>query len=96
MIVRIAGEGRWHLDDRLAPDLHRDELRLKRAVDEQHEHDYRSTLDTLSGFVRTHGHALSNILGAASITIPSPRMTLAEARELLAGSATPASDQTAT
>ncbi|MDX6630085.1 MAG: hypothetical protein QOH00_2331 [Gaiellales bacterium] len=83
VIVRIAGEGRWRLADEVAKKLMDDDLRMMRAVDAEHEVEYRYLLLALCRYIRQRGQRLPAGAQPADITVPSPEMTLAETSELL-------------
>jgi hypothetical protein len=84
MIVRIAGEGRWHVPDGRSGDLLREDFLLARAVHDEREADYRHRLLAICRYVRRHGQRLAPSALGADLTIPSPEMTLAETADLLA------------
>jgi hypothetical protein len=84
MIVRIAGEGRWHLPDGQSRQLLREDFRLMRAVEDEREVDYRHQLLAICRYVRQHGQRLAPSAHDADLTIPSPEMTLAQTVDLLA------------
>jgi hypothetical protein len=91
VVVRIQGEGQYLLPVTQRPRLDEFDQELLRAVEARDEPRFRSTLSAALELVR----AASQRLGAAEvrpseIMLPSPAMTLREARDLLEQPATAA------
>jgi chromosome condensin MukBEF complex kleisin-like MukF subunit len=86
VIVRLMGEGQWHVDDSLQARLDELDAETERAVQAGDEEALHAALRALHDAVRGAGEKLDHAhLGASDAVIPPDDLGLDEARRLLAG-----------
>ena len=87
MIVRVMGEGQWHVDEVAAERLNRLDDELGRAVEAGDEDAMRRGLRALADVVRETGVRLpDDDLSPSDAIVPPEDLSLEEARDLLLGS----------
>jgi len=87
MIIRIMGEGQFTVDDAHADLLNGLDTGLERSVEADDEKAFQSALLDLLAQVRTVGEVLpDDSLEPSDAVLPAEGTTLADVRELLAGS----------
>ncbi len=80
MIIRIATEGQYRLDDTFASELQQLERRSAAACAAGDEPAFRAALGELVAFVRANGSALhEDELAGSDVILPPPDATMAEA-----------------
>ncbi len=86
MIVRIATEGQYQLQDEDVPildELDNEAVAACAAADEQR---FRTAFDKLLDFVRTHGRPLdAEELSGSALILPPPDVSLEEAKAEFSG-----------
>jgi hypothetical protein len=86
VIVRIATEGQYHLDDADVAELNELDNEAVSVCEGADEERFREMYDRLLGFVRTHGQPLpDDELTGSDVILPPPDVTLAEARGSFTG-----------
>lgn len=86
MIVRIATEGQYDLDDGCVERLNEADNRCVAAVDAGDETGFQAAFDELLRLVREHGSAVAeDELVASELILPPPDLTFAEAGEQFTG-----------
>jgi len=83
MIIRIATEGQFRLDDAVLSQLNAMDNHLVQLIQAGDEGQFRIALNQLLDFVRQHGQPVSpeEIL-ESDLILPPPDISLEEAREL--------------
>ncbi|WP_038038932.1 PspA-associated protein PspAA [Thermorudis peleae] len=83
MIIRIATEGQFRLDDAMLSQLNAMDNHLVQLIQTGDEGQFRTALNQLLDFVRQHGQPVSpeEIL-ESDLILPPPDISLEEAREL--------------
>lgn len=83
MIIRIATEGQFRLDDAVLSQLNAMDNHLVQLIQVGDEGEFRIALNQLLDFVRQHGQPVSpeEIL-ESDLILPPPDISLEEAREL--------------
>lgn len=86
MIVRIATEGQYELDDGQAPRLNELDNAVVDAVGAGNQETFRQLFDEMLELVRSQGRVLDDDdLRDSEVIIPPPDLTLAEAGEEFSG-----------
>ena len=86
MIVRIATEGQYELDDGQAPRLNELDNAVVDAVGAGNQKTFRQLFDEMLELVRSQGRVLDDDdLRDSEVIIPPPDLTLAEAGEEFSG-----------
>lgn len=86
MIVRIATEGQYELDDGQAPRLNELDNAVVDAVGAGNQDTFRQLFDEMLELVRSQGRVLDDDdLRDSEVIIPPPDLTLAEAGEEFSG-----------
>jgi PspA-Associated protein len=86
MIVRLMGEGQWHVDDSLEPRLQELDAATEHAVEAADPEALEAALAALGQAVRDAGERLDDDhLAASDLVIPPADLSLEEAREILHG-----------
>jgi hypothetical protein len=86
VIVRVMGEGQWHVDEEAARRLNEVDEELGRAVETGDEDAMRRGLRALADIVRESGVRLPDAdLSPSDAIVPPEDLSLEEARELLSG-----------
>ena len=84
MIVRIAGEGQYNVDDGQLDALNELDSAVEQALESGDEQAFRSSLTTLLDEVRKAGHAVpEEDLVPSDLLLPHAEATLDEVRDLL-------------
>ena len=84
MIVRIAGEGQYDVDDSRLDELNQLDGAIEQALEAGDEQAFRSTLTTLLGEVRSAGTPVAEEeIVPSDLLLPHAEATLDEVRELL-------------
>jgi hypothetical protein len=84
MIVRILGEGQWHVSDDELPTLNELDSAVEAAVDGQDHETFAESLTELLDAVRSVGVPLADeSLEDSDLILPPSDATLEEVRELL-------------
>jgi len=84
MIVRIAGEGQYDVDDSRLDELNQLDGVIEQALEAGDEQAFRSTLTTLLGEVRSAGTPVAeDEIVPSDLLLPHAEATLDEVRELL-------------
>jgi hypothetical protein len=87
VIVRLlGGGGQYRIDDALAAKLNELDERASAAAEAGDEQALRRALETMTELVRDHGEPVPDEeLAASDAIVPPTDVSLAEARDLLAG-----------
>jgi hypothetical protein len=86
VIVRVMGEGQWHVDEETGRRLNELDEDLGRAVENGDEAGLRRGLRGMADLVRELGVRLPDAdLSPSDAIVPPEDLTLEEARELLTG-----------
>jgi chromosome condensin MukBEF complex kleisin-like MukF subunit len=86
VIVRLMGEGQWHVDDSVAAKLNELDEELLKSVEAGDEAALWHGLQALAEAVRSNGEKLDDTdLRPSDAIIPPEDLSLDEARELLEG-----------
>jgi hypothetical protein len=86
MIVRVMGEGQWHVDEETGRRLNELDEELGRAVEDGDEDALRRGLRAMADMVRETGVPLPEAeLAPSDAIVPPEDLSLEEARELLTG-----------
>jgi hypothetical protein len=86
MIVRIATEGQYELDDGQAPRLNELDNAVVDAVNAANQDTFRQLFDEMLELVRSQGRPLDDDdLRDSEVIIPPPDLTLVEAGEEFSG-----------
>ena len=86
MIVRIATEGQYEVDDAVSEQLNDADNKVVEAVDAGDEAAYQAAYDQLLALVREHGTQLpDDDLHESGLILPPPDLTFAEAGEQFTG-----------
>jgi PspA-Associated protein len=81
MIVRIMGEGQYHLEEDAVGRLNELDDRAQEALDRDDEGELDRYLDEMAGLVRREGERLSDDdLSASDAIVPPSDMSLAETK----------------
>ncbi len=84
MIIRIFGEGQYHLDDDRLDELNELDSALQEAVDRGDERAFGAALRRLLDAVRRMGSPLpSEVLAPSELVLPDGDTSLDEVKELL-------------
>jgi len=84
MIVRIAGEGQYDVDDDALDGLNPLDAAIEQALESGDEATFRSTLASLLDQVRAVGRAVGeDVLVPSDLLLPHADATLDEVRDLL-------------
>ncbi len=84
MIVRILGEGQYHLADGDIPDVDAIDSRLTRAIERGDRAGFLADFTALVAYVRTHGEPTApEHLGASDLVLPPADAGFDEARAML-------------
>jgi PspAA-like protein len=87
MIIRILGQGQYSVDDSYADELNALDSALEQAVESGDEAAFRPALNELVAKVAQLGEPLpDDALQPSDAAVPSADATLAEVKDLLAGS----------
>ena len=86
MIVRIATEGQYELEDEQAERLNQLDNAIVDAVGAGNQDTFRELFDEMLSLVRDHGRALDgDDLRDSEVILPPPDLTLEEAAEEFSG-----------
>jgi len=86
MIVRVMGEGQWHVDDDVARQLNGLDDRVGEAVNAGDEQALAALLGEMAELVRSRGSKLEDAdLSPSEAIVPPEDLTMDEAKELLTG-----------
>jgi hypothetical protein len=86
VIVRIATEGQYEIQDGDVDELNELDNAAVAACDASEEQSFRETYDKLLSFVRTKGRPLEDDeLEGSDVILPPPDVSLEEAREEFTG-----------
>jgi hypothetical protein len=86
VIVRVMGEGQWHVDEAAGRRLNELDEELGRAVESGDEDSLRRGLRAMADIVRESGVPLADAdLSPSDAIVPPEDLSLDEARELLTG-----------
>lgn len=86
MIVRILGEGQFHVGDSVAAELNTLDEHLDAAVQRDDVHAFEAALTSLQDRIRAAGERLpADSLQSSDLIVPRPGATMEEVKELLAG-----------
>ena len=86
MIVRIATEGQYEIDDGDLEDLNRLDNQAVAACDSDDEASFRAAYDELLGLIRTRGRSLDDDeLEGSDLILPPPDISLEEAKQEFSG-----------
>ncbi|OGG49769.1 MAG: hypothetical protein A3F84_16840 [Candidatus Handelsmanbacteria bacterium RIFCSPLOWO2_12_FULL_64_10] len=86
MIVRIASEGQFRLDDSLAVQLNDFDNQLVQVVDSGSEAQFAPLLARMLDFVRSKGQPMADDdLSASQVVLPPPDIDFDEAQHLFKG-----------
>lgn len=86
MIVRIATEGQFEVDDAVAEQLNELDNRCVEAVESGDESAFHASYEQLLAFVRGHATELADDdLHESALILPPPDLTFAEAGEQFTG-----------
>jgi hypothetical protein len=86
VIVRIATEGQYELEDRHAERLNQLDNAIVDAVGAGNEETFRELFDEMLSLVRDHGRALDgDDLRDSEVIMPPPDLTIEEAAEEFSG-----------
>ena len=86
MIVRIATEGQYELNDSEAEELNELDNQAVAACDGGDEAQFKQTFKELLEFVRTHGRPVpEDTLEPSDVIIPPPDVSLEEAKAEFSG-----------
>lgn len=86
MIIRIATEGQYEVQDADVEELNRLDNAAVSTCEAGDEQSFHETYAQLLDFVRTHGKAVdADHLGGSDLILPPPDVTLEEARSEFSG-----------
>jgi PspA-Associated protein len=86
VIVRVMGEGQWHVDEETGRRLNELDEEVGRAVESGDEDALRRGLRLMADMVRESGVPLPDAeLASSDAIVPPEDLSLDEARELLTG-----------
>jgi hypothetical protein len=86
VIVRIATEGQYEIDDGDLEDLNRLDNQAVAACDSDDEASFRAAYDELLGLIRTRGRSLDDDeLEGSDLILPPPDISLEEAKQEFSG-----------
>jgi hypothetical protein len=86
VIVRIATEGQYELEDGVVAQLNELDNSAVAACDAGDEARFRAVYDELLGLIRAHGTPLpADELAGSDLILPPPDVTLEEARAEFSG-----------
>jgi hypothetical protein len=86
VIVRIATEGQYELDDGSSAALNELDSQVVTACDDSDEEAFRASFGRLLEFVRNEGHPVpDDHLGGSDVILPPPDVSLAEAKAEFSG-----------
>lgn len=86
MIVRIATEGQYDVDDGVTDQLNEADNKVVEAVDSGDAAAFQSAYDKMLALVREHGTELGDDdLSESALILPPPDLTLEEASEQFTG-----------
>jgi hypothetical protein len=81
VIVRIATEGQYEVDEADVEELNELDSRAVGACEMNDEQQFRHAFDALLEFVRSKGHAVEeDHLGGSDVILPPPDVSLEEAK----------------
>jgi hypothetical protein len=86
MIVRILGEGQFHVDDGAADELNELDTKITAAVERDDQEGFKPALDELVTRVRALGTPVDPAtLEPSDLILPGEGATMAEVRQMLTG-----------
>mgnify|MGYP001304332618 CR=1 FL=1 len=86
MIVRILTEGQFNLPEAYMDELNQIDNQLVEVVEQADREEFERLLEKMLNLVRENGAALSvEELVSSDLSLPSPDITLEEAKEMFAG-----------
>jgi hypothetical protein len=86
VIVRIATEGQYDVDDSVTDQLNEADNKVVEAVDAGDESGFQSAYEQLLSLVREHGTELGDDdLSESALILPPPDLTFEEASEQFTG-----------
>ena len=86
MIVRILTEGQFNLPEAYMDELNQIDNQLVEVVEQADREEFERLLEKMLNLVRENGAALSvEELVSSHLSLPSPDITLEEAKEMFAG-----------
>ena len=86
MIIRIATEGQYEIEDGVVGQLGELDNKAVAACDAGDEERFRATYDELLALIRAHGRALpEDELSGSDLILPPPDVSLEEAKEEFSG-----------
>jgi hypothetical protein len=86
VIVRIATEGQYEIDDGDLGDLNRLDNQAVAACDSDDEASFRAAYDELLSLIRTRGRSLDDDeLEGSGLILPPPDISLEEAKQEFSG-----------
>ncbi|TAJ43266.1 PspA-associated protein PspAA [Methanofollis fontis] len=86
MIIRIIGDGQYHVDSALVDSLNVIDNKIVEFVQNGDEQEYQANLAALIDTIKQHGQVVDDReLIESDIIVPPADMTLNEAREVFSG-----------